>query len=155
MFSASDWSLPPQSNSSLAPAIGAPASSSTTPLRVAPRSSFIVYAAGIVRDRFRGDVNKPLQYAIGMFEAERLYGLNYVVGQSRWTTDWNFCQPVVTDSQGNYTIGIKEQIVFLEIDRDKVSRVSGMDITICTTAKTNEEGFALLEEMGMPFRKQQ
>jgi len=59
------------------------------------------------------------------------------------------------DSQGNYTIGIKEQIVFLEIDRDKVSRVSGMDITICTTAKTNEEGFALLEEMGMPFRKQQ
>jgi large subunit ribosomal protein L5 len=58
------------------------------------------------------------------------------------------------DRQGNYTIGIKEQIVFLEIDRDKVSRVSGMDITICTSAKDNVGGLALLEELGMPFRKQ-
>jgi large subunit ribosomal protein L5 len=57
------------------------------------------------------------------------------------------------DSQGNYTLGIKEQTVFLEIDRDKVSRVNGMDITICTTAKTPDEGSALLEEMGMPFQK--
>lgn len=57
------------------------------------------------------------------------------------------------DGQGNYTLGIKEQIVFLEIDRDKVSRISGMDISICTTAKNNEEGLGLLEEMGMPFRK--
>jgi large subunit ribosomal protein L5 len=57
------------------------------------------------------------------------------------------------DGQGNYTMGIKEQVVFLEIDRDKVSRVHGMDITICTSAKNNEEGLALLEEMGMPFRK--
>lgn len=57
------------------------------------------------------------------------------------------------DGQGNYTMGVKEQVVFLEIDRDKVSRVHGMDITICTSAKNNEEGLALLEEMGMPFRK--
>jgi large subunit ribosomal protein L5 len=57
------------------------------------------------------------------------------------------------DGQGNYTVGVKEQTVFFEIDRDKVSRVSGMDITICTTAKNSEEGLALLEEMGMPFRK--
>jgi large subunit ribosomal protein L5 len=57
------------------------------------------------------------------------------------------------DGRGNYTFGIKEQIVFLEIDRDKVSRISGMDITICTSAKTNEESLALLEELGMPFRK--
>jgi large subunit ribosomal protein L5 len=57
------------------------------------------------------------------------------------------------DGQGNYTMGIKEQVVFLEIDRDKVSRVHGMDITICTSAKNNEEGLSLLEEMGMPFRK--
>ena len=59
------------------------------------------------------------------------------------------------DGQGNYTMGVKEQIVFLEIDRDKVSKISGMDITICTTAKNNEECYALLEELGMPFRKQQ
>jgi len=57
------------------------------------------------------------------------------------------------DGFGNYTMGIKEQIVFLEIDRDKVSKITGMDICICTTAKNNEEGLALLEEMGMPFRK--
>lgn len=58
------------------------------------------------------------------------------------------------DGHGNYTIGIKEQIVFLEIDRDKVSRVSGMDITLGTSAKTDAEGLALLEELGMPFQKQ-
>jgi large subunit ribosomal protein L5 len=57
------------------------------------------------------------------------------------------------DKQGNYTMGVKEQTVFLEIDRDKVSRVSGMDITICTTAENNEGAIALLEEMGVPFRK--
>lgn len=57
------------------------------------------------------------------------------------------------DGFGNYTMGIKEQIVFLEIDRDKVSKISGMDICICTSAETNKEAYALLEEMGMPFRK--
>lgn len=57
------------------------------------------------------------------------------------------------DGYGNYTLGIKEQIVFMEIDRDKVSRISGMDICICTTAATDKEGLALLEEMGMPYRK--
>jgi large subunit ribosomal protein L5 len=57
------------------------------------------------------------------------------------------------DGRGNYTFGIKEQIVFMEIDRDKISRIFGMDITICTTAKKDEECIALLESMGMPFRK--
>jgi len=57
------------------------------------------------------------------------------------------------DGRGNYTFGIQEQIVFLEIDRDKISRISGMDITICTTAKNNEMALALLDELGMPFRK--
>jgi len=59
------------------------------------------------------------------------------------------------DGFGNYTMGLKEQIVFLEIDRDKVSKISGMDICINTTAKNNDEGLGLLEELGMPFRKQQ
>jgi large subunit ribosomal protein L5 len=58
-----------------------------------------------------------------------------------------------TDGQGNYTFGIKEQVVFLEIDRDKVTHVAGLDCTICTTAKTDEHCIGLLEEMGMPFRK--
>lgn len=57
------------------------------------------------------------------------------------------------DGFGNYTLGIKEQIIFPEIDYDKVQKVRGMDITIVTTAKNNEEALALLEKMGMPFHK--
>lgn len=57
------------------------------------------------------------------------------------------------DGRGNYTMGIKEQIIFPEIDYDKVERIRGMDITIVTSAKTDEEGRALLREFGMPFRK--
>lgn len=57
------------------------------------------------------------------------------------------------DGHGNYTLGIKEQIVFMEVDRDKISRISGMDICICTTAQTDDLAVGLLEEMGMPFRK--
>ncbi|GAB4256686.1 MAG: 50S ribosomal protein L5 [Vicingaceae bacterium] len=57
------------------------------------------------------------------------------------------------DGKGNYTLGIKEQIIFPEIDIDKIKKVSGMDITFVTTAKTNEEAHALLEEFGLPFKK--
>jgi large subunit ribosomal protein L5 len=57
------------------------------------------------------------------------------------------------DGHGNYALGIKEQIVFAEVDRDKVTNISGMDIIICTTAESDEHGLGLLEEMGMPFRK--
>lgn len=57
------------------------------------------------------------------------------------------------DGIGNYTLGIKEQFIFPEIDYEKVEMVHGMDITICTTAKTNDEGKALLRHFGMPFRK--
>jgi Ribosomal protein L5 len=57
------------------------------------------------------------------------------------------------DGRGNYTLGIKEQIVFPEIEYDKVSKVRGMDIVIVTTARTNEEAKDLLSELGMPFVK--
>ncbi len=57
------------------------------------------------------------------------------------------------DGRGNYTLGIKEQIIFPEIDFDKVNRTRGMDVVIVTTAETNEEAKALLEKMGMPFKK--
>ena len=56
------------------------------------------------------------------------------------------------DGRGNYTIGINEQIIFPEIDIDKLPRISGMDITFVTTARTNEEAFELLKELGMPFK---
>ncbi|MCA9740017.1 MAG: 50S ribosomal protein L5 [Deferribacteres bacterium] len=57
------------------------------------------------------------------------------------------------DGRGNYTIGIKEQIIFPEIDYDKVDKVRGMNITFVTDAKTDEEAYALLAALGMPFRK--
>ena len=57
------------------------------------------------------------------------------------------------DGRGNYTMGITEQIVFPEIDMDKVNRISGLDITIVTTANTDEEARELLTEMGLPFKK--
>lgn len=57
------------------------------------------------------------------------------------------------DGRGNYTIGIKEQLIFLEINFDKVLKIRGMDIVIVTTAKTDEEGRELLSLLGMPFRK--
>lgn len=55
------------------------------------------------------------------------------------------------DGRGNFTFGVKEQIIFPEIDIDKVSKLQGMDITVVTTARTNEEAKALLREMGFPF----
>lgn len=57
------------------------------------------------------------------------------------------------DGRGNYNMGLKEQIVFPEINFDKVDKTRGMNITICTTAKNDTEGRALLEALGMPFRK--
>jgi large subunit ribosomal protein L5 len=57
------------------------------------------------------------------------------------------------DGRGNYTLGIDEQIIFPEIDIDKISKILGMEITFVTTARTDEEGLALLREFGIPFKK--
>jgi large subunit ribosomal protein L5 len=57
------------------------------------------------------------------------------------------------DGRGNYTLGIKDQLIFPEIDYNKVEKVKGMNISIITTAKTDAEGLALLKHMGMPFRQ--
>jgi large subunit ribosomal protein L5 len=56
------------------------------------------------------------------------------------------------DGRGNYTLGVTEQIIFPEVDIDKVNKITGMDITFVTTAHTNEEAFELLKELGMPFK---
>lgn len=58
------------------------------------------------------------------------------------------------DGRGNYTMGVTEQIIFPEIDLDKINKIAGMDITFVTTAKTDAEAFTLLKEMGMPFKNQ-
>ena len=57
------------------------------------------------------------------------------------------------DGRGNYTLGVKEQLIFPEIDYDKVGKVRGMDIVVVTSAKTDEEAFTLLDLMGMPFHR--
>jgi len=57
-----------------------------------------------------------------------------------------------SDGRGNYTLGVTEQIIFPEIDIDKVNKITGLDITFVTTANTNEEAFELLKELGMPFK---
>ena len=56
------------------------------------------------------------------------------------------------DGRGNYSLGIKEQIIFPEINIDSVDRLNGMNITFVTTAQTDEEGYALLKEFGLPFK---
>lgn len=67
--------------------------------------------------------------------------------------DFKGVSPKAFDGRGNYTLGIKEQIIFPEIDLDKIDKVKGLNVTIVTSAKTDEEGRALLAGFGMPFRK--
>ena len=67
--------------------------------------------------------------------------------------DFRGLNPRSFDGRGNYALGLKEQIVFPEIDYDKIDEVRGMDIIIVTTAKTDAEGLSLLKNMGMPFRQ--
>jgi large subunit ribosomal protein L5 len=67
--------------------------------------------------------------------------------------DFRGVSPKAFDGRGNFTLGVKEQIIFPEIDYDKIDKIRGMDITICTSANTNDEGRALLRQFSMPFRK--
>lgn len=67
--------------------------------------------------------------------------------------DFRGLSPKAFDGRGNYTLGIKEQLIFSEIEFDSIVKVRGMDIVFVTTAKTNEEAYELLSEFGMPFRK--
>lgn len=66
--------------------------------------------------------------------------------------DFRGVSPKAFDGRGNYTLGLKEQLIFLEIKYDNVTAIHGMDITIVTTGKTNDEGKALLKHLGIPFR---
>lgn len=68
--------------------------------------------------------------------------------------DFRGISPKSFDGRGNYTLGVREQLIFPEVEYDKIDQIRGMDISIITTAKNDEEGRALLKEMGMPFRDQ-
>ncbi len=67
--------------------------------------------------------------------------------------DFKGVSPKAFDGRGNYTLGIREQIIFPEIDLDKIDQIKGLNISIVTSAKNDEEGRALLAELGMPFKK--
>jgi len=67
--------------------------------------------------------------------------------------DFRGVSPRAFDGRGNYTLGIREQIIFPEVDYDRVEKVTGMNVTICTTAGTDSEARALLAHLGMPFRE--
>ena len=69
--------------------------------------------------------------------------------------DFRGVSPEAFDGRGNYTLGLREQIIFPEIDYDKIDKLRGLEITVVTTAKTDEEGRSLLGQMGMPFRKRE
>ena len=66
--------------------------------------------------------------------------------------DFRGVNPNSFDGRGNYTLGVREQLIFPEVDYDSIDQIRGMDISVITTANTDEEGRALLREMGMPFR---
>lgn len=85
---------------------------------------------------------------------ERMYDflyrlINIVLPRVR---DFRGVSPQAFDGRGNYSLGIKEQTIFPEIDYDKIDRIRGLEVVIVTTAKTDEEGRELLKSMGMPFR---
>ncbi len=87
--------------------------------------------------------------------SERMYAfldrlLNLALPRIR---DFRGVSPKSFDGRGNYTLGIREQLIFPEVDYDSIDQIRGMDISIITTANTDEEGRALLKEMGMPFRE--
>ena len=67
--------------------------------------------------------------------------------------DFHGINPNSFDGRGNYALGIKEQLIFPEIEYDKIDKIRGMDIIICTTAETDEEAKALLEQVGAPFER--
>ncbi len=86
--------------------------------------------------------------------SERMYAflnrfVNLVLPRIR---DFRGVSPKSFDGRGNYTLGLREQLIFPEISYDSIEQIRGMDITIVTTATTDEEGRALLRELGMPFR---
>jgi large subunit ribosomal protein L5 len=87
--------------------------------------------------------------------SERMYSfLNRLIHLSLpRIRDFRGISPRSFDGRGNYNLGIREQLIFPEVDYDSIDQIRGMDIAIITTANTDEEGRALLKEMGMPFRE--
>ncbi len=103
---------------------------------------------------FKLRAGMPIGCAVTL-RRERMYEfmdrlINFAIPRIR---DFRGIRPKGFDGRGNYTLGVKEQLIFPEIDYDKIDKVRGLSITFVTNSKTDEGAFALLREMGMPFRK--
>lgn len=98
--------------------------------------------------------NVPIGLSVTL-RKEKMYNfLNKLINLSLpRIRDFRGINPQQFDGRGNYNLGIKEQLIFPEIEYDQIDKIRGMDIAIVTTAKTDEEGLALLQGFGMPFRK--
>ena len=103
---------------------------------------------------FKLRVNVPIGVRVTLRDVNMYEFLDRLISVSLpRIRDFRGINPKGFDGSGNYTLGVTEQIIFPEIDIDKVNKVTGMDITFVTSAKTDEEGRALLTELGMPFAK--
>jgi len=103
---------------------------------------------------FKLRAGMPIGCAVTL-RRERMYEfmdrlINFAIPRIR---DFRGIRPRGFDGRGNYTLGVKEQLIFPEIDYDKIDKVRGLSITFVTSSNTDEGAFALLREMGMPFRK--
>ena len=103
---------------------------------------------------FRVRAGMPIGCAVTL-RGDRMYEfldrlLSFALPRIR---DFRGINPNSFDGRGNYTLGVKEQVIFPEISYDKVEKIMGMDITVVTSAKTDEEAFELLKGFGAPFRK--
>ncbi len=103
---------------------------------------------------FKLRAGTPIGCAVTL-RGERMYEFlerffNFAVPRIR---DFRGLSPKSFDGRGNYTLGIKEQVIFPEIDYDSIDKIRGMNVTIVTTARTDEEAFELLKEIGVPFSK--
>ena len=102
---------------------------------------------------FKLRVNVPIGVRVTLRDANMYEFLDRLISVSLpRIRDFRGINPKGFDGSGNYTLGVTEQIIFPEIDIDKVNKVTGMDITFVTSAKTDEEAMELLREFGLPFR---
>src|SRR5512137_2803287 len=96
----------------------------------------------------------PIGVKVTLRRAHMYYFLDKLMGIALpRVRDFKGVSPKGFDGRGNYTLGVKEQIIFPEINYDKVERIKGLNITVVTTARNDEEGRALLRHLGMPFRQ--
>jgi large subunit ribosomal protein L5 len=121
--------------------------------QIAGQKAIVTYSrVGIATCKLRG--NQPIGGKVTLRKANRYEFIDRLVNVALpRVRDFRGLNPKSFDGRGNYSLGLKEHIIFPEIDFDKVSEARGMDITVCTTAKTDDEARALLTAFNFPFRQ--